>query len=153
MDLIKADINDQPGERDSETVSIYATLFFNRSPESLLKFVTILNKIIRGHDLSTGPQKFGMSRNLVVRESLRLFEHKTWDRGTKTKANYEFPIKHLITHLFPPKALQHQKRYLQRGIYNPCNTKIRDFIYRVDEMVYYIEKLPTIGINQGLLGD
>ena len=55
-------------------VLIYVLLFRTGSPEALLKFVTILHKIIRGQDLSTGPQKFGMTQNLVVGEDLRVFE-------------------------------------------------------------------------------
>ena len=69
-DSLKVDIKTQPGERDSENVAIYMPLFWTLSPESLLKFVTILDKIIRVQYLSTGPQKFGMMQKLVVREAL-----------------------------------------------------------------------------------
>ena len=54
-------------------VAIYMPLFRMVIPEVLLKFFTILHKIIRGQDLSTGPQKFGMTWNLVVVEALRVF--------------------------------------------------------------------------------
>ena len=65
--LPKANIKTQPRESDSNTAAIYVLLFWTGSPEALLEFVMLLNKIIRGHDLSTGPQKFGMTRNLVIR--------------------------------------------------------------------------------------
>ena len=45
-DLLKVDIKNQPGERDSETVTIYFLLLRTETPEALLKFVTILHKII-----------------------------------------------------------------------------------------------------------
>ena len=64
----------QPGDRDSETVAIYMPLFRTGIPDALLKFFTILHKIVRFQDLSTGPQKFGMTRNLVVGEALQVFE-------------------------------------------------------------------------------
>ena len=51
LDSLKFDIKNQPGERDSETVVIHVLLFRTGSPESLLKFVTLLNKIIRFQDL------------------------------------------------------------------------------------------------------
>ena len=66
-DSLWVDINPQPGERYSETVAIYVPLFRTVIPEALFKFVTTLNKIIRVHDLSTGPQKFGITSNLVIR--------------------------------------------------------------------------------------
>ena len=59
-DSLKVDIKTQPGESNNETVEIYVTLFWKESPESLLKFVIIIHKIIRGQDLSTGPKSLGL---------------------------------------------------------------------------------------------
>ena len=67
---LKVDIKTQPGERDSETVAFYVPIFRTGRPEALLKFVTFLHNIIRVQDLSTGPQKFGMTRNLVVGKAI-----------------------------------------------------------------------------------
>ena len=132
---IKIDINTQIGERDSRTVAIYLPLFQKGSTEAFLKFVTILNNIIWGQDLSTVPQKFGTKRNLVVREALWIFDQKAWERETETNANYELVMKDRIYHFCPPKALQLQKRYLRRGLYKTCNTKIWDLICRINDMV------------------
>ena len=106
-EYLKVDIKNQPGERDRKTVAIHMTVFMPGSPESLLKFVAILNKIIKGKDLSTQPQRYGMTRNPFMRYSLQVFEHKTWDWGTETNSNYELVMKDIITHFFPPKFLQH----------------------------------------------
>ena len=100
-------------------------LFWRGSPEALLKFFTLLHKIIRVQDLFTVPQKFSMTRNMVVRKALWAFEKKTQDRGTEMNAKYDLVIKDFISHFFPPKALQCQKRYLQGGLYKPCDTSIR----------------------------
>ena len=97
-------------------MEIYVPLFQTGSPEALLKFVTIIHKIIRGQDLSTGSQKFGMTQNLVVGEALKVFEHKAWERGAEKKANYELDMNDLISHFVPPKALQSQNRYLRREL-------------------------------------
>ena len=96
-DSLQFDIKTQPGERDSETVAIYVALFRAGSPKALLKLVTILHKIIRGKDLSMGPQKFEMTRNLVVGEALQLFEQKAWESGMETNTNYELSMKNLIS--------------------------------------------------------
>ena len=69
------------------------TLFRTVIPEALLKFVTILNKIIWGQDLSTGPQKLGMTKNLIVGEALRVIEKNNWDNVTENNANYELATK------------------------------------------------------------
>ena len=120
---------------DSDTVEIYVTLLRTGSPKALLKFATILHNITRGQDLSMGPQKFGMTWNLVVGEALRVFEQKARERGMETNTNYELDTEDLISHSFPPKALQLQKKYLSRGLYKPCETKIQYFICCIDEMV------------------
>ena len=60
-------------------------MFRTGSPDALLNSFTILHKIIRGQDLSTGPQNFGMTRNLVIRESLQVFKQKTRERMTEKK--------------------------------------------------------------------
>ena len=80
LDSLKFDIKTQLGERDSDTVAIYMSLFWTGIPEALLKFIALIHKIIRGQYLSTGPQNFGMTWNLVVEEALRVFKHKSQDR-------------------------------------------------------------------------
>ena len=113
-------------------------LFQTGIPEALLKFVTLLHKTIQGHYLSTGSQKFGITRKLVVGEALRVFEEKTLVRIIETNADYELVIKYFIARFSPPKALQLQKRYLQRGLYKPCDTKIREFVCHIDNTVEYL---------------
>ena len=85
-DSLKVDIKTQPGERDIKMVAIFIPLFRTGGPEALLNFATLLNKIVWGQDLSTGPQKFVMTRNLVIREALRVFDQKTLYRVTETNA-------------------------------------------------------------------
>lgn len=113
---LKVDIKTQPKERYSKTVAIYVPLFRTGGPEALLKFLMLLNKIIRGQYLYTGPHKFGMTRNLIAGEALWVFDQKAWDMVTETNANYKLVMKYVITYFFPPKALQHQKRYPRRGM-------------------------------------
>ena len=56
-------------------------------------------------------------------------------RGRKKNAKYGLVMKDLVYHSFPPKVLQRQKRYLRRGLYKTCDTKIIDFICHIYEMV------------------
>ena len=62
-------------------------------------------------------------------------------------------MKDLISHFFPPKSLQRQKRYLRRGLYKPSGTKIRDFICRINEIVEYLDNFPPFRAGQRLPGD
>ena len=94
-----------------------------------------------------------MTRNLVIGEALWVLEKNTHERGTETNANYKLVMEDLITDLFPPNALQRQKRYLRRGVYKTHKTKIWEFICRIEKMVDYLKKFPSFGIGQGLLDD
>ena len=62
-------------------------------------------------------------------------------------------IKFLISHLFTPKVLQRQKRYLRRGLYKTRNTRIQYFIYHIDELVKYLKKFLPFGAEQRLPED
>ena len=65
-DPLKGNIKTQTGGTCSEVVEIYVPLFRNGSSEDLLKPVTILNKITKRQDLSTGHQKYGMAWNMFI---------------------------------------------------------------------------------------
>ena len=91
-----------------------------------------------------------MTQNPVVGEALQVFEKKARYRETEKNSNYELVMKYLISHFFPPKAPQRQKRYLRRGLYKPRDTKILYFICRIGNMVEYLDNFPPFGVVQCL---
>ena len=72
----------------------------------------LLQKIIQGQYMSTVLQNFGMTRNLVVREALWVFEQENRYRVTEANANYELVMKGFIVHLFLPEALLEYRRHV-----------------------------------------
>ena len=113
------------------------------------KLLTILRNIIKGQDLFTGYQKYGMARNLLIGESFLTLEQKTRERGSETNANHKLVLQDVFILFFPPKVLQHQKIYLYRGLQNPHDTKIRKFICRMEKIAENLDKFPQFGMNQG----
>ena len=79
-----------------------------------------------------------------------MFGHGTEERVTETNNNYKLVIQYLISHLFPPKEPQTQKRYLLHGLYNPHETNICEFIYEINDIIEYLEQLPPFGSGHGL---
>ena len=55
FDTLKLEIKMQPGEADSETVTLMVGILKDGTPEDLLKFKTKLLKILKGQGLTTGP--------------------------------------------------------------------------------------------------
>ena len=104
-----------------------------------------MHKIIKDYYLSTVPQKNIITHNIVLVESLRVFEHKTRELGMKNNNNYELFIQDMISRLFPPQVLQNWKRYLHSGLYNTHKTKIRDFIWSIKHIVEYLDHYPPLG--------
>ena len=62
-------------------------------------------------------------------------------------------MKDLISHFFPPKSLQRQKRYLRRGLLKTRNIKIRYFIFCINYIIEYLKKFPPFGAGQRLPED
>ena len=79
-----------------------------------------------------------------------MFEHNTREAGTETNKNYKLVIQDMISNLFTPKALQHQKICLHRGLYKPRKINICDFIFRINKIIGYLDHFPSFGENQGL---
>ena len=66
--------------------------------------------------LKTRPQMYAMTKNFLSREALHVFKCHYKKIETRTK-KYKTVIKGLVTHIFPTNALQHQNRYLHRGLF------------------------------------
>ena len=73
----------------------------------------LVRNITRGQRLTIGPQIYAMTKNFLTGEALHVFDHQAKYNGSKTMDNYKLAIEVITIHLFPPKVLQHQKRYLR----------------------------------------
>ena len=62
-DTLKLEIKTQPGQADSETVTLTVGILKDGTPEELLTFKTKLLKILKGQGLTTGPAQYAMTRN------------------------------------------------------------------------------------------
>ena len=152
-DSLKIEIETQPSLADSKSLSLYVPIFKSGPPEMLLKYLVVLQKILKGQSLTTGPQQYAMARNLLAGEALRVFNQKATANGTETDVHFKSTTQGLVEHFFPPKALQREKRYLCRGLYKPKDCPVRDFVCRVNEILEYLSKFPPFANNQGLPED
>ena len=76
QDSLKFDIKTQTWDIIIEMLSLYMPMFYTSSDESLLKLLTLMNKILKNQNLITGPKYYVMANNLLSREALQVFEHK-----------------------------------------------------------------------------
>ena len=145
----KVNIKTQLGDVHIKMVFIHITIINTRSSEFLLKFLRFLNKILKDHNLNTGPKLYAMIKNLLAGEALQFFEQKARENGNKIIIEYELVMQVLTTHFFPTKALQYQKRYLRRVFFKIHNSKILEFILIFKNIIDYLKQLPTFGTSKG----
>ena len=73
LDYLKVDIKTHTGETGREVISLYVTVFNKGSLEAYLKFQTMLQKIIKGQSLRTGPKMYAITKNILAQEALHVF--------------------------------------------------------------------------------
>ena len=58
-------------------VLLYILILKTGRAEALLKFLLILNNILKGRNLTTGTKCYSTINNLLNAESLQVFDHKS----------------------------------------------------------------------------
>ena len=99
-DSLRVDIKTHPWEISSKKVSIYIPISRTGSEKSLLKFIFLLKKILKGQNLITGPQYYTTTKNIIAGDSLKKIEHEFQETVNKIMTNYNFFMKCLKTNLF-----------------------------------------------------
>ena len=62
---LKVEIKTQPGDSNRDTVLLYIPLSKTGSYKSLLKFITVLKKIMKGQNLNNGPLCYYMTKKIL----------------------------------------------------------------------------------------
>ena len=97
---LKLEIKTQPGNANSETVTLTVGILKNGTPEELLKFKAKLLKIFKGQGFTTCPAQYAMTQNLLLGEALRVFEIKAMKAGAETTAPHLMALNAMIAHFF-----------------------------------------------------
>ena len=71
--------------------------------------------------------KFGMMRNLLRGDALRVFDLEAARFNVENDANFTTITHKLVEYLLPPNALITQKRYMRRFMRKAKATTIREF--------------------------
>lgn len=139
-----------PTDEASTTYDLSVPFFSNGSPEELLIFLNLLNRVFVGQNVTTGPQKYALIRRLLIGDALTAFNSKAMAAGTETIDHFKIAIQGLISHVFPNRALLLQKQYMRRYLRKPLGMKIRNFMSRLVEINEYLTLFPPFGDNQKL---
>ena len=78
VEPMKVKIKYQPGDIDSETVSIYDPIFKTGTAKALPKYPVLLNKTLKGNNLMTEQQRYTRTKDPLT---LIFFEQKAHTTG------------------------------------------------------------------------
>ena len=143
-------LRSNPKDENSLTYDLSIPFFREGTPEELLMFMTQVDKVIAGMNISDGPNKFALVRRLLQGDALAAFDNAATMHGAETNDNFNLCGRDLVRHIFPTKALAKQKRWMRRFLRKPAEMSIRDFMSRMTEINGYLKKFPPFGADQSL---
>lgn len=132
-----------PADAQSPTREIQIAYFQEGTVEQWLEFLTALRAVFQGQALTTGPQRYSMTRTLLKGDPLTFFNQKATEIGNETVANYEKVLKFLTYHIVSRRAVRFQQRYMLHSMRKPDNMSMLKFVTRVTQMNEYLSQLPN----------
>jgi len=94
-----------PTDADSPTYELTVVYFVSGTPEEWRLFRKSLEKVIFEKNSTTGPAKYALARQLLIRDALTTFNAAASDT-TKTNDSYKMCMAKVNAHIFPACALQ-----------------------------------------------
>ena len=143
-------LRSDPADANSQTYDLTIQFFRTGTPEEWLLFQRDLHRVLNGQNITTGPQKFTMTRRLIQGDTLAVFNTAAQEHGNETNATFVQCLKDITTHIFPKRALAFQKRYMRRHLRKPRDMKTREFAARISELNQYLKEFPPFEDNQEL---
>jgi hypothetical protein len=141
-----------PGDTTSAEYQLTVPFFSSGTPEEVLLFARNLRKVIKGQNVTSGPNQYALARRLLQGDALSAFNNAP-EEQTKTVANFGLCLQAVVRHIFPRSALSVQKHYMRRFMRKPRGMKIRDYVARVVEINHYLNEFPPFGETHKLAAD
>ena len=143
-DRLTFKLRSTPTDANSTTYELKTYAFECGSCEEWLEHVKTYRKIVKGQNITNGPNCFAMIKRLLKGKALIDFERIFTEEGySESVDNCDKVIDKLTEEIFPDRALQKQRRALRRNIRKPENMKTNQFYARLVEMNEQLEKFPN----------
>lgn len=104
----------------------------------------MLNRIMKGQNVTTGPEKFAMARRLLDGQALSTFEQTIMKESlTESGTNLEIALDSITTDIFPHRALEMQCCALGRYVRKPVDMTIMHLVARLTELNEQLPHYPN----------
>eukprot|EP00957_Ditylum_brightwellii_P000722 56788-Ditylum_brightwellii.AAC.1 len=90
-----------------------------------------------------GPPSYTVTKTLLKGNVLMVFEQAKIDHGMQSVPHFELCLGDVAEHVFPEKAGQTQKRYMQRNPWLVGRMTVKEWVAQVSELNKYLKDFPA----------
>eukprot|EP00957_Ditylum_brightwellii_P004936 376313-Ditylum_brightwellii.AAC.1 len=105
-----------PTDATSPLYELFVPFFKSGTLEEWIQFRRGLTVVLKDQNITQGPPSYAVAKTLFKGYTLTVFEQAEIARGTQTVPHFKLCLNGVAKHVFPEKAGQIQKRYMQRNI-------------------------------------
>eukprot|EP00957_Ditylum_brightwellii_P189701 14440275-Ditylum_brightwellii.AAC.1 len=84
--------------------------------------------------MTQGPASYAVAKMLLKGDALTVFEQAEIARGNQTMPHFNECLNDVAEHVFPEKAGQIQKRYMQRNLRYSKDLTVKEWVAQVQEL-------------------
>eukprot|EP00957_Ditylum_brightwellii_P018333 1380488-Ditylum_brightwellii.AAC.1 len=105
-----------PAEAILPIYELSVPFFDEGTPEVWIKFRCGLQAVLKGQNVTKGPSSYAVAKTLLKGNALTVFKQAEVDHGNQAMPHFELCLDDVAAHIFPEKARQAQKCYMQRNL-------------------------------------
>eukprot|EP00957_Ditylum_brightwellii_P032252 2443777-Ditylum_brightwellii.AAC.1 len=105
-----------PTDATSPTYELSIPFFDEGTPKEWIKFRRGPQAVLKGQNVTQGPPSYAVAKTLLKGDVFTVFEQAEITHGNQTVPHFELCLDDMVKHVFPEKAGQTQKCYMQRNI-------------------------------------
>lgn len=151
--FLEMKLRSSPADESSPTYSLKMPIFKSGTAEQWFNWRNQFKIVLRGQNLTLGPDQFAMARRLLSGEALTRFNNEAAKERHETAVSLERCFQAVTDYVLPKFALAHQKRYLRRVCRKPADLTIKEYYARLKELNDYLALFNNRGAANKLQDD
>ena len=84
--------------------------------------------MLKGQNVTQGPPSYTVAKTLLKGNALTVFEQAEIDHGMQSEPNFKLCLDDVAEHVFPKKARQTQKQYIQRNLWHVGEMIVKEWV-------------------------
>lgn len=146
---IKLKLRSEPGNPASSEYSFFMRYLkaTDNDPEYFCDWVTDLKKVINGQNITGGPARYRLVRDLTKGRHLFDFNAFAQELGAETIPHFDQCIRRLGLQIFPKQSKSRQIFALRNSV-KPDKITIRNFVGRLKDISGKMDEVEPLGLDE-----